>query len=591
MRLADYVIEKLIQEGIHNTFCVTGRGSLFLTDALKKNSSMKTCFMHHEQSAAFASIATTQLNGKPSCCLVSTGCSSFNTLNGVLSAWQDSIPSVFISGQNFLNETTNFTKSKKKTYGQQEADIIKNTQFITKFSKMVTKANDIRSILEKAIFISNQHPKGPVWIDIPLDIQNSHIDIKNLKGYKKIPTLLKCSKNQLDHLHVEINKSQRPVVLIGSGIKSSNAVTELKSFINKFQIPLVYSTSAPDTYGLKNKLSIGSVGSQGCSRAGNFALQNSDLLIVLGSRLNSSITGGDLNKFVRKSKIIIVDINKNEHVKSNFKNELVNSDLKFLLKEINKKKLYFKKDNWIKKCIHWKSIFSTPKNLDNDKKKIGLYNLSEILSEVMPKNAIFICDSGFVDVIMPTNIKFDNLQNCIHPVSQGTMGFALPATAGIQNVTKRPIICVVGDGSIMMNIQELQTIIDNKIPAKIFVINNNLYGIIRRRQKILFRNRTVGTDTTNGLNIPKFKDIAKCFGIKYVKIESKHKAKEKIKKILNAKNSILCEIIASEDQNYLEISYARNKDGKYVKRPLEDQAPFINRELFLKEMIIEPIDL
>ena len=143
----------------------------------------------------------------------------------------------------------------------------------------------------------------------------------------------------------------------------------------------------------------------------------------------------------------------------------------------------------------------------------------------------------------------------------------------------------------MMNIQELQTIIDNKIPAKIFVINNNLYGIIRRRQKILFRNRTVGTDTTNGLNIPKFKDIAKCFGIKYVKIESKHKAKEKIKKILNAKNSILCEIIASEDQNYLEISYARNKDGKYVKRPLEDQAPFIDRELFLKEMIIEPIDL
>ena len=378
---------------------------------------------------------------------------------------------------------------------------------------------------------------------------------------------------------------------MGNGIKSAGAQNELKEFIKKYQIPLVYSTAAPDVYGSKNKLSIGSVGSQGCSRAGNFAMQNSDLLLVLGSRLNSNITGGDISKFARNSKIIIIDINKNEH-EEKFKNKkLIISDLFFFLKNMNKKKAKIKYNKWLNKCIYWKKLFSIPLNLDNDKKKIGLYRLSKIFSDVMPKKSIFICDSGFIDVIMPTNIEFGNNQSCVHPVSQGSMGFAVPAAAGIQRITDRPIICVVGDGSVMMNLQELQTIFNNKTPVKIFIINNNLYGIIRRRQKILFRNRTVGTDKTNGISTPKFKDIAKAFRIKYLQIKNKTNVKNKIKKIFNLKSSIICEIYASENQNYLEISYGKTQNGKYVKRPLEDQAPFLDRNLLLEEMIIKPIDL
>ena len=209
----------------------------------------------------------------------------------------------------------------------------------------------------------------------------------------------------------------------------------------------------------------------------------------------------------------------------------------------------------------------------------------------MPNKSIFICDSGFVDVIMPTNIQFSNSQSCLHPVSQGTMGYAIPAIVGAYQVSKRPIVCVVGDGSIMMNIQELQSISYNNIPAKIFVINNNLYGIIRRRQKNLFRDRIVGTDSSNGLSVPKFKNVAKCFGIKYQKISSKFGIEKKIKKILASEHSILCEILVSNNQNYIETSYAKNKLGKFVRRPLEDQSPFLDRNLFLKEMIIEPIDL
>lgn len=591
MRLADYVLEKLCSEGVKNTFCVTGRGSLFLTDALKKNKQMDSCFMHHEQSAAFATNASTVINDKSSCCMISTGCSSFNALTGVLCAWQDNIPSIFISGQNFLKETTSFTKSKKKTFGQQEANIIDNTKFITKFSTMVTNPKKIRYIIEKAIFLANQAPKGPVWLDIPLDIQNSYVDTKTLKGFKKKINKSICSNKDLNFVLNQLEKSKRPIVLMGNGIKSAGAQNELKEFIKKYQIPLVYSTAAPDVYGSKNKLSIGSVGSQGCSRAGNFAMQNSDLLLVLGSRLNSNITGGDTSKFARNSKIIIIDINKNEH-EEKFKNKkLIISDLVFFLKNMNKKKAKIKYNKWLNKCIYWKKLFSIPLNLDNDKKKIGLYRLSKIFSDVMPKKSIFICDSGFIDVIMPTNIEFGNNQSCVHPVSQGSMGFAVPAAAGIQRITDRPIICVVGDGSVMMNLQELQTIFNNKTPVKIFIINNNLYGIIRRRQKILFRNRTVGTDKTNGISTPKFKDIAKAFRIKYLQIKDKTNVKNKIKKIFNLKSSIICEIYASENQNYLEISYGKTQNGKYVKRPLEDQAPFLDRNLLLEEMIIKPIDL
>lgn len=594
MRLADYLVEKLLEEGIKNTFCVTGRGSLFLTDALKKNQKMKTSFMHHEQSAAFATVATAQLNGIASCCLISTGCSSYNTLNGVLSAWQDNIPSIFISGQNFLKETTFFTNSKKRTFGQQEANIISSIKNITKYSTMITNPHDIKYELEKALSLSKQYPKGPVWIDIPLDIQNSFIEKKKLKNFKHVVKNYKCSINEINYIHQQIKISKKPIVLIGSGIKSSNTYKEISKFIKKYKIPLVYSTSAPDAYGTTNKLSIGSVGSQGCSRAGNFAMQNSDLLIVLGSRLNSLLTGIDTDKFARESKLIIVDINKNEHEKIKSKDKLIICDLKYLLNKLLNKKNIIPKFKWIKKCLHWKKVFKELENLsflDNHKKKIGLYKLSEIFSKNMPKDSVFICDSGFIDVIMPTNINFYNSQTCIHPVSQGTMGFAIPAAAGIQKVSSGPIICVVGDGSIMMNMQELQTINDNKKPVKIFVINNNLYGIIRRRQKLLFRDRTVGTDNTNGLNVPNFKDVAKCFGLKYKKIKNINSAEKIVKNVFMQKQSVLCEIFASENQEYIEISYAKNINGKFVRRPLEDQFPFIDRKIFKKEMLIDPIDL
>lgn len=591
MRVADFIIEYLVSKKINTFFSVTGRGSLFLNDALARSKNAKYFFFHHEQSAAFSAVTTPYINSQISCCMVSTGCASTNTLTAVLSAWQDSLPVIFISGQNFKNETTTFTKKKIRTYGQQEANIIEIIKPITKYSKMIIDPKEIKYELDKAIFFANDKKKGPVWLDIPLDIQNSRIDEKNIKSFYKKHTIQKCSSNLIDKVFKELKFSKRPAVLIGSGIKNSNCEREFKKFINKFKIPVVHTSSGSSVLGSENKFSIGSLGSQGCSREGAFTVQNCDLLIVLGSRLNSLTIGPDTEKFARNAKKIIVDIDKNEHTKNKIKNsKLILSDLGFFLRKINKKNKIPKWNSWINKTLNWKKTFESNDQLLGKTNKVNLYHLSEVFSDILPNDTIFICDSGFIDVILPTNIKFKKKQICIHPVSQGSMGFALPSIIGAHSTGKKNIVSVIGDGSIMMNLQELQTLKHYNIPAKIFIINNNVYGIIRRRQKELFRGRTIGTDQTNGITCPNFENISKAFDIKYKLINSKKNLQSKVKNILREKNTIICEILADENQEYIEIGYSKNYNGKIVRRPLEDQKPFLDRDLFIKEMIIKAID-
>jgi acetolactate synthase I/II/III large subunit len=591
MRVADFVIQYLKNKNIKTFFSVTGRGSLFLNDALARNKDVKSFFFHHEQSAAFAAITTPHIDNNISCCMVSTGCASTNTITAVLSAWQDSLPVIFISGQNFLSETTSYNKKNIRTYGQQEANIIEIIKPITKYSKMVTDPLQIKYELDKAFFFANDKIKGPVWLDIPLDIQNSRLDEEKLKSFSKNHEIKKCSYKLIRKVFSEIKVSNRPVVLIGSGIKNSKCIDEFREFVNKYKIPVVYTSSGSSILGSEYKFSIGSVGSQGCSREGAFTVQNSDLLLVLGSRLNSLTIGSDTEKFARNAKKIIIDIDKEEYTKNKFDNSiLILSDLGFFLKRMNKKKIKIKWDKWNQKCLNWKKFFKDKKDLLNISQRTNLYELSEVFSKTLTMDSIFLCDSGFIDVILPTNINFKKNQICIHPVSQGSMGFALPAIIGAHSTGGKDIVSVIGDGSIMMNLQELQTIKDYKIPAKIFIINNRMYGIIRRRQKELFRGRTIGTDDTNGLGCPDFKKISKAFGIKYKLIKTKKNLKNEINNILKQKKTVICEIMADENQEYIEIGYAKNAEGKIVRRPLEDQKPFLDRNIFLKQMLIEPID-
>lgn len=591
MRIADYLMELLSKAGVKTIFTVTGRGSLFLTDALAKHKDIKHVCVHHEQSAAFAAIANSEQRDGIGVCLVSTGCASTNAITGVLSAWQDQVPVVFISGQNYLKETTRHTGARLRTYGQQEADIVSIVEPITKYAYMISSKEDAAEVINKAITIANSGRKGPVWIDIPLDLQSSHIDIPNYRQ-NKAEVLPLANPEEVSEIAKALNIAKRPLVLIGSGVRGSGATDEFKSLIETWGIPVVYSASSPDTYGSSNQLSIGSVGAMGCSRAGNFAVQNCDMLLVLGHRMTSLTTGSEYNKFAREATIHIVDIDEEEHRKSSIKNnQFIHSDVKFFIDKLGQCKAPSVPLEWLSTCEHWKNTFAKagPEFTTDD--AVDLYDLADALSGSIPAPATLITDSGLNEVIIPTNFRFSEGINCIHPASQGVMGFALPAAIGASFDVDKLVIAIIGDGSIMMNLQELETIRHHQIPVKIFVVNNNVYSIIRRRQKDLFRQRIIGTDPDNGVSTPDFSDLAACFCLKYTSIDSPIGLSDQIKKVIQMDGPVICEIKGREDQAYIEESHVRSlEEGYFVRRPIEDQKPFLDRELFLSEMIIDPID-
>lgn len=598
MRVADYIFNRLQSFGIDKAYIVTGRGALFLTDGLAKNGSFDVICTHHEQSAGYAAVAEAQLSESLALCVVSTGCASTNCVTPVLNAWQDNLPVIFISGQNILNETTFFKNTKLRTYGQQEANIADLVKPITKFSSMVTCAQDVPTLLEQAITAANSGRKGPVWIDIPLDIQSARIKDENIKPRKprakNILTSLKSKKiNEAASVLINSLKvSKRPVILIGSGVRSSKTQKDLAAFLELNSIPLVYSASSVDVYPLGKKLSVGSIGSMGCSRQGAFAVQNADLILVLGNRLPSILTGNDFCKFGRGASIHVVDIDKYEHQEGIKIDNFINSDLRHFFELLPSTKVTKNLNVWNKKVEHWKKIFSKMNNF-NSTNHTDLYDLSNHLSTKIDKDSIVVTDSGFVEVILPTNIDFYPKRRAIHPVSQGSMGFALPAALGAYDFKnpKREIIVVVGDGSIMMNLQELQTIKHHSMNIKIIVINNNIYSIIRRRQNELFRKRTIGTGIEDGISTPDFKDLSKTFGFKYICSKTSKSLDSSLEKLLTSKKPTILEIYGRHDQAYIEVAATKNTSGKIVRRPLEDQWPFIDRNLFKEEMIIDPIDL
>jgi acetolactate synthase-1/2/3 large subunit len=359
-----------------------------------------------------------------------------------------------------------------------------------------------------------------------------------------------------------------------------------------WKIPVTFDGSATDVYGAGMPLGIGSVGSMGCSRAGNFAVQNADLLVVAGSRLTSIITGPDFCKFAREAKVFAVDVDKSEHEKESVHiDRLIIGDPAEFLEKLSSASCPADYSPWLEKCLHWKQLFSTVEDGFHCDERVDLYQLSEVLSENLPIPSTLVTDSGLIEVILPSNIKFRDGLNCIHPFSQGAMGFALPAAIGAWFGKQQTIAAVIGDGSIMMNLQELETIRHNKIPIKIIVVNNNAYSIIRRRQKDLFRRRIIGTDPSNGVSCPDFKKVADCFGLAYTRIEKPSELSNALKKLFSRSGPEICEIMGRDNQEYIEIGHARSATGnRFVRRPLEDQAPFMERGVFLSEMVVDPID-
>lgn len=592
VRLADYVIQRIVNEGVKHIFLITGRGILYLSDAVAKNEEIQPISVHHEQAAAYAAVAYSQYNDKIGAALVSTGCASTNAVTGVLNAWQDGVPVIFISGQNKLHETVAYTGKNIRTWGSQEANVIPIVKPITKYANIITDASKIGEEMDKAIYYATHGVKGPVWLDIPVDVQNARVEPEQLSRWNGDEDILKATVEDVNFVSNALKEAKRPVFLIGSGIRASHSIGQFKELVEKTKVPVCFSASAVDTYGISHELSMGTVGTIGGTRAGNFTVQNSDLVISIGCRLSPMLTDSQYEKFARAAKLIVVDIDENEHSKGTVRiDKLILSDAKYFIEALQKENLNETSKEWQDKCRHWKQVFPKCEALFKSKDKVDLYDFADRLTKHLKDDAVILTDAGLEEVIVPTVVGFKDGQRCLHPAAQGCMGVALPASMGAWYSCGHDVIAVIGDGSVMMNIQEMQTISANKMGIKIIIINNKVYSVIRTRQVELFRNRTIGTNPENGVTTPDFKDVAQCFKIPYVKINDIMELDSKLDEVMKMEGPVICEVMAVEDQVYIRNGAGFNSQRKFVVRPLEDQMPFMDRELLKSEMIIEPIDL
>lgn len=592
-RIADYVIKKVNDAGAGNIFLINGRGILYLTDAVAKNKNIVPVSTYHEQGASYAAMAYASAKKNIAACLVSTGCAATNAITACLCAYQDNLPIIFISGNNPLAENTRHKKISIRTYGSQETDIISIVTPCTKYAVMLEDKETAALEIEKAIWISQHGRKGPVWIDIPLDVQNMRIDSEKVTHFSSSEKIsVACVEEGARKIAEDLNCAERPLLLIGGGTKDfSNSVSE---FVERIKIPVAFSPSACDVYGAANDLSVGAVGSIGGSRAGNFTVQNADYILALGTRLSSQMTGMK-QAFARAAKITVVDIDENEHTKDGVHiGKIINADVSEILAQLSKEEISPVNLQWRNLCLHWKEKFSirNEKFFENLREvdELDIYTLADILSEKLPPSATIITDAGFEELIIPSTIRFKAGQRCLFPAAQGAMGYAIPAILGAAAAGRKNIFCVVGDGSFMMNMQELGLISARNIPAKIFVINNNMYAVIRRRQRDIFRNRTIGNDPSDGLPAPNFQKIAAAAEIEYLKISTASSLAEMLPQILAQEKPLLVELICTPNQNYLHESYALNEKRKLVHRPIEDMSPFLDRETIRAEMIIKMLE-
>lgn len=590
-RVVDYLIEYVARMGAETIFFVPGTGCMHLTDALARCDEVEAVSVHHEQAAAMAALTYAECRRTIGACVVTTGCGGTNTLTGLLHAWQDSIPCVFISGQAQRSHTVRNSGLALRQMGRQEADIISLVEPITKCAVMLNDVQTAVSEIEQAVYIATEGRPGPVWIDVPMDIQNSLVDPDATIHF--IPpenSRLTLSETEAEAVTKMLRAAKRPVILAGNGVRCAGAVDALEEFSHKFQIPVTYTRLGADLLETADPLSIGMVGMLGTSRAGNFAVANSDLLLCIGCRLSVDTTGYEFDKFAREAKLLVVDIDEVEHSKDTVKiDHFYHCDANEFLTVMKDRELPVYSE-WAKKCTHWKELFPVRVREQSEYKRIDMYYFTEQLSQVLPDGAIVLSDAGNAFFTTSPVLQLKKGQRSVTSGGQAEMGYSLPGSIGAYYAARGTVVAINGDGSVMMNLQELQTLVDNHIPVKLCVMNNNGYSSIRHLQQNAFRGRLIGTDSSCGIGFPDFAKIAAAFGIGYVRLSDPENLAEQIGHMLETEGPVLCEVICETEQEFLTVGTAFNSKKRLVNRPLEDMMPFLDRELFLSEMIVEPID-
>ncbi|CAN5145876.1 acetolactate synthase large subunit [soil metagenome] len=537
IKLSEYVIDFLASKGIYDVFLVSGGGMMHLLDAVGKNKQMRYISNHHEQASATCAESYARITNHIAACLVTTGPGGTNAITGVAGAWLDSIPLIVISGQVKTDVIANYAKLRQ--LGPQELNIVQLVKPITKYAVTITNPQKIRYELEKCFYLATSGRSGPVWLDIPLDIQSAKINPTDLQSFVPPITDVDNSKLIKDFViktYLALKKAKRPVLIAGNGIRLAHAEELLRKFLKKYPMPVLLPFNGLDLLGEDEHFFVAKFGPGG-QRRGNFVLQNADLVLSIGANLNIASIGYDYQGFAPLATKIVVNIDKEELKKKtlviNKHDLLIASDAKIFLEELLKENHIIPiQDKWSNACKQWQKKYPTiVKDFYTDKAHVNSYVFFDTLSDLLSPTAVLTTGIGLDAVSMYQAFKVKKGQRAYVNKNLGQMGWGLPGAIGACIGNKRqPTICVTGDGDIQVNIHELGVIAHYNLPIKIFVFNNGMYESIRSTQNNLFDGRIVGADKTSGVSCPNFKQLAKAYSIPYEKITINSQISKQIKK-------------------------------------------------------------
>lgn len=597
MLLSDFVIDFIARKGVKHVFMVSGGGGMYLIDSLGRRKDVEYICNHHEQASAMAAEGYQRITGNIGAALVTTGPAGTNAITGLMCAWNDSIPLLMLSGQANSRRLIGDTGLRQK--GVHEADITKIVESVTKYAVTVKDPAEIRYHMEKAFYLAKAGRPGPVWVDIPLDVQSANINPAKLKkfvpedeGFNEI----KFTAEQVGRVAKLLVAAKRPMVLAGHGIILSGAVKEFLQFVEKYQIPVVTSKNAFDIIPDSDNMLAGRIGING-QRAGNFAVQNSDLILTIGCRLAYPTIGYETELFGRGAKKIIIDIDKVQMLHGNIKADMkVRADAKRFISALNalapKNGLVKQRAQWLGKCRYWRKLFPViTGDIPPAKKYVNSYYFFDALSGHMKKGDVLVTDQGATFYSYTVAFKNKRGQHAFTNGGFSPMGYGLPAAIGACFAHgRKPVVCVHGEGGLEMNIQELQTIKHYKLPIKLFVFNNNGYLSIKHTQNAYFNGRLVGCDPSSGVSCVDISRQAAAYDLPYYKAENHSSLDEVFKKSLALKGPAVIEVIMDPLQPFLpKVASARKSNGQMVSKPLEDMYPFLPREQFYSEMIVKPV--
>lgn len=609
-RLADYIADFLVEHGVTDCFSVVGGGAMHLNDALGHKDGLKVTYNHHEQACAIAAEAYARLENRIAAVCVTTGPGGTNAITGVVGGWLDSIPMFVVSGQVRYDTTARYAQQFTEGFplravGDQEYDIVKSVEPMCKYAVMIEDPKQIRYALEKGWHLATTGRPGPVWIDVPVNFQGGYIETEELEGYDpaeddcKLPP--KVAEETVRKIIEKLRNAKRPVIYAGGGIRLSGGFEEFRKAIEILNIPIATYWNSVDLIEDEHPLYVGRGGNMG-DRAGNFAVQNSDLLLAIGTRISIRQTGYSFNTWAREAEVIMVDVDAAEMKKHTIHVDFpVWADAKDFLHTMNhcleqEQGVVFCGQDWLEICQNWKSRYpvTLQRHWDEADGFANVFAFIRYMSSRLPEGSLTAVSNGACCVVGHQNYMIKKGTRFIINSAIASMGYGLPAAIGLCIAGgRKETICLEGDGSIMMNLQELQTIVTNNLPIKLFLINNEGYHSIRLTQNNLFQDHCkvgIGPESKD-LSFPEYKKIAEAFGYPYYSAHNNEEMQAVVQEVLAQPGFVFCEIFTNTSQVWEpKSSTKRLPDGTLVSPPLEDLAPFLPREELLENLYIKPIE-